>query len=188
MFHGLVGKGIFDYKVAIFEGIGRSHNIPRIVGRVQFNIFDAETGFFYSGNYMGKKKILSFGGGVDWHHRPTNGSKRDHLAFTSDINFQMFNANVQGAFTYVIESPNAKYTGGSYSYFVQGGYLIINRILPYAKYWALYNDSTDATASSIMIGCGYYFKGHNANIKAEFGYPLMESKSMLVNIQAQIFI
>ena len=94
----------------------------------------------------------------------------------------MFNINLQGAFTYVIESTA---TTTEMAYFVQAGYLIINKIQPYFKFWA--NNATTDT-SSIMLGCNYFFKGHNANIKAEFGYPLMDSKNMQVNIQTQIFL
>ena len=67
MLHGLVFKGILDYRVGIYKGADKRPDVPRIVGRFQINIFDAETGFFYSGNYLGKKKILSFGAGIDWN-------------------------------------------------------------------------------------------------------------------------
>src|SRR5205823_1215113 len=42
-----------------------SINTFRVMARVQFNLFDPETGYFYAGTYGGAKKILSIGGGID---------------------------------------------------------------------------------------------------------------------------
>ena len=42
-----------------------SRNSFRVAGRVQINLLDAETGFFYGGTYLGAKSILSLGGAFD---------------------------------------------------------------------------------------------------------------------------
>ena len=38
----------------------------RVAGRVQVNLMDAETGFFYAGSYLGTKKVLSIGASFDF--------------------------------------------------------------------------------------------------------------------------
>ena len=38
----------------------------RAAGRVQVNLMDPETGFFYAGTYLGTKKILSIGASFDF--------------------------------------------------------------------------------------------------------------------------
>ena len=40
---------------------GRPKNFFRVTGRLQINLLDPETGFFYAGTYLGTKKILSIG-------------------------------------------------------------------------------------------------------------------------------
>jgi hypothetical protein len=52
-----------------------SHNAFRYVGRLQYNFLDTETGFFYTGTYLGKKRrCLSRGG----HHDPAQ-RRSEHL-------------------------------------------------------------------------------------------------------------
>ena len=41
-------------------------NMFRLAGRLQINLLDAEPGFFYQGTYLGRKKIVSFGGFYDF--------------------------------------------------------------------------------------------------------------------------
>ena len=66
---------------------------PRITGRLQYNVFDTEDAFFYGGNYLGTKHILSFGVGFD-HQKdavfvPLLGGGRlgDYTALSADLFF-----------------------------------------------------------------------------------------------------
>lgn len=82
---GLLAGGVIDYRIGVFQGLERDLDVrddggnttndnfnedaaPRFVGRIQLNLMDAEDGFFYSGNYLGKKKIVSFGAGIDYQN------------------------------------------------------------------------------------------------------------------------
>src|SRR5204863_5577503 len=49
-------------------------------------LMDAESGFFYSGTYLGKKKIVSLGASFDYQKDPTAGasSSTDYRAFDVD--------------------------------------------------------------------------------------------------------
>src|SRR5262249_287770 len=65
---GFQAKGYFladhlEYRIGAFQGVrdARSHNGFRYVGRVQYNFFDPEVGFFYTGTYIGKKRVAAVG-------------------------------------------------------------------------------------------------------------------------------
>src|SRR6478735_1866772 len=73
-FRGLVHDNHLEYRLGIFQGKRNDgtadqvagQNMFRLAGRVQVNILDAETGFFYAGSYLGKKRILSVGAAYDF--------------------------------------------------------------------------------------------------------------------------
>jgi hypothetical protein len=70
---GLLVGGHLEYRLGLFQGLRSdptmadaiSKNFFRFAGRLQINLLDAETGFFYAGTYLGTKKIVSLGGSVD---------------------------------------------------------------------------------------------------------------------------
>jgi hypothetical protein len=71
---GLVVDGHLEYRIGVFQGLRNApsatevgaRNFFRLAGRVQVNLFDAESGFFYAGTYFGSKKIVSLGGSFDF--------------------------------------------------------------------------------------------------------------------------
>jgi hypothetical protein len=75
---GLLFDNHLEYRVGMFQGLRNaatpaamgnqvnSRNFFRLSGRLQINLLDAETGFFYAGTYHGAKKILSVGGSYDF--------------------------------------------------------------------------------------------------------------------------
>jgi len=70
---GLVAGGRVEYRAGLFQGLRNAptatevgaRNFFRATARVQVNLLDPETGFFYAGSYLGAKKILSVGGSAD---------------------------------------------------------------------------------------------------------------------------
>ncbi len=136
-FRGLLFNGLIDYRGGVFQGVnkqvdkgdqvGKKDDInpddnPRYTGRLQINLMDAEDGFFYSGNYLGKKKIVSFGGGADYQSKATltydkdkaDGEKyaaKDYMAWTVDltIDYPVGDGNVitlQGAYVNMKNRPD----------------------------------------------------------------------------------
>lgn len=221
-FRGLLVNKMIDYRVGIFDGVERkvdlgaddsattSDNIndggmPRITGHVQINFADAEEGFFFSENYLGKKKILSIGGGVDYQKGirynsvDTNANvvndAVDYLAWTVDvvvdypINPTMVLA-FQAAYIATQNRPykalgsSDTYTEGlvdnEYGYFAQAG-LLIGNIQPVLKYmtWVRQDESIlgDYTTTYLVAGLNYFINGHNANIKIEYQHPMGEDES-----------
>ncbi len=216
---GLLFNGIIDYRIGVFQGRDRAtlddeglntntRDYPRYTGRIQINMKDPETGFFYSGNYLGMKKIISIGAGVDYQQQvlPTDPGTvpDDYLAWTVDLIIDHGFARgyafaLQAAYVNVKNCPETAYpvSGASYldsyAYFMQAGLLISRIIQPVLKYYNVVtsNGSNTSTSHAIM-GLNFYINKHNANIKTEFAYPLGDNDGTIgekyANIQCQIFI
>jgi len=216
---GLLFGGIVDYKIGAFQGRDRaaladqglntnSHDYPRYTGRVQLNFVEPETGFFYSGNYLGKKKIISLGGGIDYQQQVLPASAGevpdDYRAWTVDMTIDYGytggNAfNLQASYVNISNCPETAYpTSGtpyldSYAYFVQTGFLFSNTLQPVIKYYrVVVDDGSDTSTSHLIIGLNIFLNGHNANIKAEYAYPMGDNEGVIgekyANLQCQIFI
>src|SRR5439155_11356352 len=69
----------FEYRLGVFQGArdARSHAAFRYAGRAQYNVFDSEVGFFYTGTYVGKKKIVALGAAFD--------SQSDYHGYDADV-------------------------------------------------------------------------------------------------------
>lgn len=207
-------KGLIDYRIGIFDGSSRNttsglnrQDYPRLTGRIQINLFDPEDGFFYSDNYLGKKKVVSFGGGIDYQTRGyKNGDNiKNYLAWTADVtvDFPVADGMVaacQAGFLKVKNNQGLIASGyeGGYSYFVQAGFLVLNSIQPVIRYTLLTKDQTvgltkQQTEAYITPGLNYYISGNNANVKFEYQAPLGkhfrdQSGEKKFTIQCQLFI
>lgn len=72
---GLLLRKRLDVRLGVFNGsrgiLNREFKInprdlPRCTGRMQINLLDPEEGFFYGGTYLGEKRVLSIGLGMDY--------------------------------------------------------------------------------------------------------------------------
>ncbi len=207
-FRGLLANKMIDYRIGVFDGIERESNgagtdddinpqgLPRVTGRVQVNLMDAEEGFFYSGNYLGKKKIVSFGGGVDYmkaaRYYTAENEVKDYMAWTVDVTVDYpINPNMvlafQAAYVAMENRPGTLSITGAPAlnmpenetgYFAQAGLLINSTWQPVLKYasW-VYEEATgtdDVTLQYLTLGLNYFINGHNANIKVEYQMPIGE--------------
>jgi hypothetical protein len=181
-----------EYRVGAFQGLRDtlSHNAFRYAGRLQYNFFDTETGFFYTGTYLGKKKILSVG-----------------AAFDSQLHYHAYDADV---FTDYPVGPGAITAQFDYNRFdgdvtlltlpkqndllLELGYLIRSlKLTPVLQFVR-----KDVVATSVgdekrvSIGANYWWAGYNANIKAAFmridpTAPLPTQKEFTVQLQLSFF-
>src|SRR6266487_362428 len=73
----LVG-GHLEYRAGVFQGFRGtgSRNALRRSGRLQYNLWDTETGYLYPGEDLGNKRILAFGVGSD-HQMSYDGFSAD---------------------------------------------------------------------------------------------------------------
>lgn len=235
-FRGLLFGGIVDYRLAVLQGISRDtqatkttadtdtsndinpDGLPRFTGRIQINLMDAEDGHFYSENYLGKKKIVSFGGGIDYQADVANADvdRDDYLAWTVDFIFDYPLAPgtalaFQAAYVNIDNYPSGTIVGESYieeqyGYFAQVGLLLFDTIQPVIKYtrWITKDLTTtdggtdDSISSYLTVGLNYMLHGHNANIKFEYRHPLGEDQNgvdqidtpnqQMFTLQTQIYI
>jgi hypothetical protein len=158
-----------EYRIGAFQGARdtASHRAFRYAGRVQYNLLDPEVGFFYTGSYLGKKKIVSVGGAFD--------VQSDYHAYDVDVfvDHPLGSGALTGQFDY------NKFDGGTTLPVLPGqhdvlfelGYLIaavkLTPFLQIAHRNAVETGGADETRTS--IGVSYWWAGHNANIKAAYG-------------------
>jgi len=157
---------------------------------VQYTFFDTEAGFFTTGTYLGKKKVLTLGGGFD--------KQSDYKAFAADLFFDR-PAGSGGAFT--LQGDFIHYDGGrtfadlpkQNDYLVEAGFLFIKaRLMPWVKVEGQkFSDSPNSSRdqSRFQVGLSYLHQGHNTNIKAGYGRidPTMGRSVNLFTLQLQIF-
>jgi len=179
---GFLFGGIVDYKIGAFKGVSRSierdengaiigitnpHDNPRYSGRIQINFLDPEPGFFYSGNYLGKRKIISLGGGVDyqqsvyrkWYYdsetgERTNSDLINYFAWTADVTvdygFRGGNSFVfQGGYVGVYNNPATASLATDYYYngsafYVESGFLFKRIVQPVLKYQSVFQRAVHA--------------------------------------------
>jgi Phosphate-selective porin O and P len=96
-----------EYRAGAYQGdrtnVSGSHNPFRFAGRLQYDFLDTETGFYYPGTYLGKKKIFSIGAGID--------TQKDYMAYAFD---GFFDYPVGGGNGITVEADYIKYDGGNF--------------------------------------------------------------------------
>jgi len=165
---GYLDHSHLEYRLGAFQGRRNptSSNPIRVAGRVQYNVLNPETAFFYGGNYLGTKKVLSFGGAFD--------HQEDFHAYDADafLDYPIGRGVVTGQVDY------NRFDGGRTlstlpkqdDVLVEAGYYIrAARVTPLLQWQhrdianALTGDETRTS-----VGLNYYWIGHTANIKGAF--------------------
>ncbi len=187
---GLVLDNHIEYRLGLFQGFRRpsvpvvaggpqaetvSRNAPRAAGRLQINFLDAETGFFYAGTYLGKKKVLSVGASYDtqndYHHWAVDGFLDMPVGpgtLTAQVNFAKWNGGdfipVQALLPAALPSQTA--------FMAEAGYNIdAAQLSPIVRY-ELRNIKNQTQGNPdearYSLGLAYWPYGHNINVKAFF--------------------
>src|SRR6185437_11248396 len=88
---GYLAHQHFEYRVAALQGErnATSSNGFRYAGRAQYDFLDTETAYFYTGTYLGKKRIVGVDGGFD--------TQQNYHAYDADTFFDL--PHGPGAFT-----------------------------------------------------------------------------------------
>jgi hypothetical protein len=187
---GLLLDDHIEYRAGIFQGL-RVGPVPqtmvtqaevgalnffRVAARLQINLLDAETGYFYQGTYLGAKKILSVGGFYDFQDT--------YKSFGADafVDLPVGPGIVTGQFNFVgwdggtppggMAVTSLQALPKSTAMMFEAGYLIRPIMLsPTVRVEKLtVNEPTPQNPSEDRIGGGLTFwpYGHNSNIKAFF--------------------
>jgi hypothetical protein len=173
---GLVADNHLEYRVGVFQGLRQpasmtevaAHNFFRVAGRVQLNLLDPETGFFYAGTYLGTKRVLSFGASYDfqssYHHWSLDGFLDLPLgpgAVTAQVNVVKWNG---GDFLAAGALPNQT------AFMAEAGYRFdVVQLSPIVRFE--YRNAVNQTAAvpdeaRYGLGLAYWPFGHNVNLKA----------------------
>ncbi len=214
LFRSLLQKKIFDLRFGIFRGQPRDYkgtdttsddvnpgSAPRFSGRVQLNFAEPETGFFYSGNYLGRKNVISLGGGIDAQSNAARiqGDLSDYFSWAVDLTLDhKINEDTvvtfQGGYLYANNKPGAS-VDKQQGFFAQAG-ILLGKVQPVMKYqfWDGDNPTANNIKSSYLnAGLNYFIRGQNANIKMEYQHPIGKDHKNLsgekkATIQFQIFL
>jgi hypothetical protein len=198
--------GHLEYRAGVFTGKrqipppapagapvvpGDSRTVPRLAGRVQYNVFDPETAFFYAGTYAGSKRILSFGAGID--HQDT------YNAWALDGFFDW----PVGADVVTGQLVFARYDGGSWIalpkhnvIMAEAGYRFGTlKLSPIVRVEQLMVDAPTPMSSDqtrYAAGLAWWYMGHNANLKLFYTYARPDSATQSaysqVNLQMQLYV
>jgi len=174
-FRGLVLDNHLEYRVGIFQGKRNAgsadqvagQNMFRLAGRVQVNFLDAETGFFYAGTYLGKKKIASLGAAFDiqddYKHWALDGFVDLPLgpgALTAQVNLGAWKG---GTFTTPAVPNNLT------AIMAEAGYRFdAFPISPIVKVEHLTVADADASQTRFGGGLAFWPYGHTINVKGFF--------------------
>jgi hypothetical protein len=206
---GLVLDNHLEYRAGLFQGRRyaatpamtptdvQARNFFRFAARLQFNVFDPETGFFYAGTYLGKKKVLSFGAAIDvqgsYIHWGVDGFLDMRLGpgvLTAQVNLAHYNGKdflVAGGAT-----PGAlpKQT----DVMAEAGYLLDELDLTPIVRFERQSVSVDPSTHETRIGGGlaYWPYGHAFNVKAFFMRVMPSNVGQhgfnQINLQTQVYV
>jgi len=184
----LVGDRL-EYRAGVFAGERNrlSDNPFRYAGRAQYSFLDPEVGFFYTGTYLGKKKVLAVGGAFQ--------VQDDYHAYDVDVFFD----HPVGPGAVTARADYNHFDGGTTlltlpkqnDVLAEAGYLIgalkLTPVLQFAR-----REIVDGLAGDewrMSIGANYWWSVQNANIKA--AYTRISSRGAVkqneFTVQLQLF-
>ena len=204
---GFQAKGYFngnriEYRVGAFQGFrapatpgttAGSRNPLRSVGRLQINLWDPETpGIFYTGTYLGTKRVLAIGGGFDMQAGPGDNYKAwaidafldtrltDSVSITAQVDYFTYDGGQ--TFPTLLEQS---------AIFAEAGlYFKPMRLMPFVKFETQTFDPVAAVDNKrYQAGFTYYMHGHNANWKVAYSRldPDTGNASNQFTTQLQVF-
>ena len=185
---GKVGENAsMKYYVGTYNGVVASgENSERITARAQLNLFDAEDGYYNSSTYLGKKKTVGIGAGVDMmpkissftddHGTPTDPTDDttdmvDYMCISADgfIEWPVGENTITAEVGVLMPDFGSDYyqnaTGmGMYG---QAGLLVQKVWQPWVEFEMFSSDDKDnkGNYNAIRVGATRYLAGQSANIK-----------------------
>ena len=192
--------GHLEYRLGVFTGLrapgvpmggAPSHTEMRIAARVQYNLFDPETAFFYAGTYAGTKKVVSFGASVD--------HQDNYTAFDADA----FVDWPLGADVVTAQLAFLHYDGGNPPWIAvakqndivfEAGYRLgALKISPIVRFedqlFAAVGPVASQSTMRISAGLAWWPMGHNLNVKAFYSYVKPPANPFnQFNLQVQLYV
>jgi Phosphate-selective porin O and P len=178
-----------EYRFGAFQGVrdALSSRPFRYVGRLQYNVLDTEDAFFYTGTYMGKKRIVAIGGAFDTQD-DYHGYDADAFidlpfgpgAATAQLDLNRFDG---GTTLPAIAKQNTQLL--ELGYFIEA--LKLTPFLQFARRDILSGTAGDETRAS--IGASFWAVNHNANVKGAYTRvrPTGLARQNEFTVQLQLF-
>lgn len=182
-------NGRLQYRMMVSEGmedISNPDDNLRFVGRVAVNLLEPEKEWFNQGTYLGQKKVLSFGAGMDSQNNLTlnNQTGKDNFVWTVDGFFDHPVAKgavtVESAYINIRNSTQvnnfAQLAAGDNAglFYFQAGYYLdthlgVGNLQPYFRYESV-SVKQKSDTDFMSGGLNYYLKGHNAKVSVDYTY------------------
>jgi hypothetical protein len=195
-----------EYRVGLFQGNraappmappgmpappAPSRTAMRFMARIQFNVLDPETGYFYAGTYGGSKKILSLGAAID-HQDDYNGIAGDAFldlpigddVLTAQLNVLRFDG---GTWIGLAKQTDIMAEAG-----YRLGALKISPIVRFED--QIIASPSMATPNVMRIGVGlvWWLMAHNLNLKLFYTYVKPDNDMLKawsqINLQMQFYV
>jgi hypothetical protein len=180
-------NGMIQYRMMISEGmedLSNPNDNLRFVGRLVFNLLEPDKEWFNQGTYLGQKKVLSFGAGIDNQKNLTlnNIKGQDNMIWTVDGFFDHPIAKdaitLESAYIHLSNSTQANsftklaLNDKANLFYLQAGYYFGNPVVkgnfqPYLRYETI-SVRQKGTTDFLSGGLNYYLKGHNAKISMDY--------------------
>jgi hypothetical protein len=176
-----------------------SRTEPRLAGRVQYNVFDPETAYFYAGTYGGTKKVISLGAGFD--------HQNEYTAFAVDgfVDWPIGGdvVTAQGAFFHYDGGAWIPAVAGPTGLFPQNDFVVelgyrlgALKISPIIRFENQAFDAVGVTDAHnrmfVSAGGAWWWMGHNLNVKAFYTYGKDDVTPTItfnqVNLQVQFYV
>ena len=166
---GYLASSKLEYRVGVWQGNRdtKSRQAFRTTARVQYNFLDADTGFYYTGTSLGKKKIFAIGAGCD--------NQKDYKSYAVDAYYDhpLGPGALSGQLDWI------RYDGGTFLkslakqdviYGEIAYYISAAKVMPFFTYGNKnIADTSTGDESRWTLGLGYMAIGHNLNLKAAYG-------------------
>jgi hypothetical protein len=202
---GLIAKHL-EYRVAAMQGKREAaappkvagRNEPRFLARLQFNLFDPETGYFYAGTYSGTKKVVSIGAGFD-HQDDYNAFAGDVFVDLPTVGEDVLTAQVVFEYldgkTWLAPSAGPPVVAGvakQTDLMAEVGYRIGSLKLSPIFRFELQTPDTGPKTTGFGGGLSYWYMNHNANVKLFYMNTKTDAAGQKainqINLQTQFYV
>ncbi len=202
---GNIMKDRLQYRFMVGDGEDKNSKNPddtmRFAGRLSYNFYDTETGWFNSGNYLGAKHILALGIGSDYQNNLfVGGEKEEYFAWTIDLHYDQpindgDNLTLSASYIRVYHSANGitwtNFSAGDDGYLlsVKSGYYFghkvwLGNLQPYVHVQDI-NSNEKGKDDTLIYGFGlnYFIKGaaNKLTLEATFVDQGEEVKNLIEN-------
>lgn len=166
---GYLANDHVEYRASVLQGnrgAGDSNSF-RFLGRVMFNVFEAQKGLFYTGTTLGARRLLNFGASYD--------TQEDYEAYGADV---FWDQPVGGGNAVTLQADWSHLDGDVFLtslpeqdniHAEAGFYLASVKLLPFVQYGQRdFEAVTGNDEDKVQVGLGYMFAGHNGNLKLSY--------------------